>query len=103
MRPALVLAAGGLLLSGAAELHAQSPGATDEERTRAEARYDSLATVFEELVVRYRESDGEGAVALLEAEEIAAIAEEILVEGDPGIANDLLAEAIALLESEPRE
>ena len=62
-------------------------------------RYEELLASFEEIARAARQASSDE-VAQLEAEEIAAIAEEIVAEGDSGLAASLLEEAIAILAGE---
>ena len=62
-----------------------------------EIRFDVLLPRLETALHAARSDAGFDPVALIEAEETAAVAEELLTEGEAGIAVELLEQAIALL------
>jgi len=62
-----------------------------------EVRFDVLLPRLESALTAARADTAFDAVALIEAEETAAVAEELLEEGEADIAVQLLEEAIALL------
>ena len=63
-----------------------------------EQRCDALADQFETRAAEVRERSGEEDLTLLEALEIAGVANELVAEGDVDTAASLFEEAIALLE-----
>lgn len=92
----------GALFLGAPSAVVPSPDpAADEPEAAgaatAEQRYEELARAFEARAAEVRAESGEENVTLLEAEEIARVADEILAEDDPDLAAALLEEALTLL------
>ncbi len=65
-----------------------------------EQRCGELAAALERLAGARRAAAGADSLAVVEAEEIARVADEILAEGDAALAHDLLEEALALLAPE---
>jgi hypothetical protein len=70
-----------------------SPGEISEER------FEEIFREFEDQALEVREDSEKDEVILAEAEEIAAVADEMHEEGDLETAISLLEEAIVLLES----
>lgn len=95
-----------VLVSASAIAHDSEP-ARDAEREAPgdppgesdEGRFEALADSVETSVALMRENGRADEVLLVEAEALAAVAQEILVEGDLETAVTLLEEAIALLET----
>jgi hypothetical protein len=71
-------------------------GSAFADPASASERYEELLSSFDEALLAAT-TETEDEVILLEAEEIAAIAEEMSAEGEAGVAVTLLEEAIALL------
>jgi hypothetical protein len=65
----------------------------------SEERFDELLERFDAAILAAEADSSRMDVAVLEAETIAEVAAELLEEGEPGIAADLLAEALALVDS----
>lgn len=63
----------------------------------AEERFEALAASFEIALAEAGADLSFDEIAVLEAEAIAGVAEELLEEGDAELAAELLAEALALL------
>ena len=104
---ALSIAGALLLTTGSATADpasgADDPGADEVAIIAAgEDRYENLLETFEEAVRIARET-ARDEVDLVEADEIAGIAEEIVAEGDADLAVTLLEEAIALLGDSAKE
>ncbi len=59
-----------------------------------------LAAALERLAAEHRAAAAADSLLVVEAEEIARVADEILAEGDAVLARDLLTEALALLAPE---
>ncbi len=96
-----------VLVSASAIAHDSEP-ARDAEReapgdppgeSEEEGRFEALADSVKTSVAMMRENERADEVLLVEAEALAAVAQEILVEGDLETAVTLLEEAIALLET----
>jgi len=95
-RVVAVVATGFLLGFGSARAD-PDPAATAPGQP-PDGAYEELLESFDEVVEVARENAPDE-LALVEAEEIAVIAEEFFAEGDSELALELLEEAIALLDA----
>lgn len=101
MRRAAFALAALLLASPVAFAAPAAPEVRDGEAASpaADARIAELSGTLEALLVIVA-AERPDALSIPEAEEMAAVAEELLEEGDADLAGTLLEEAIALLEDE---
>lgn len=102
MRPRPCVAAlGALALAAFAGAARSAPGAVagpaPAEPQAPEVRFDLLLPRLETALAAARADTSFDAVALIEAEETATVAEELLEEGEAEVAVRLLEQAIALL------
>jgi hypothetical protein len=95
---AALLAAGPLSEGIAAE---EEPKPESERAHSAEDDFEESFQKFEARVLEMRENSQRDEVVLAEAEEIAAVADEMRDEGDLETAISLLEEALGLLEHSP--
>lgn len=96
-------AAFALVLSVAAAARAQGAPADSAAAPAGdpvEQHCGVLAAALERLAAERRAAAGADSLVVVEAEEIARVADEILAEGDAILARDLLTEALALLAPE---
>ena len=73
--------------------------AEEEPAPASEERFDALLARFDAAIRAAADDSTANEVTVLEAETIAYVAGELLEEGEPTIAADLLAEALALVDS----
>jgi hypothetical protein len=79
------------------------PGPPEAEPALPEVRFEALLPALETSLAAARADTSFDAVTLIEAEETAIVAEELLEEGEAEIAVALLERAIALLPAAPPE
>lgn len=75
--------------------------APDPRLSDAERRCDDLSDLLDRRAAELRGIAGADTLAVVEAEEIRRVADEILAEGDADLAADLFSEALALLSPPP--
>ena len=66
-----------------------------------EVRFEALAETLDRAALDAYADPAVDAIVVIEAEEIGAVAEELLQEGEAALAVELLEQAIALLEPQP--
>jgi hypothetical protein len=112
MRAGPGVAALGAMALGAMAIVALPPAAAapgkladpaEAEPPASAERFDALLPRLETALTAARADTAFDAVALIEAEETANVAEELLEEGEAEIAVTLLEQAIALLSAPPPE
>ncbi|MFN8178194.1 MAG: hypothetical protein U0167_09705 [bacterium] len=103
VRVATSLAAAALALLARGALADPPPPPADAaadsaETSPGERRCDELADRLDKLAADVQAKRGDRDVALLEAREIAKVADELVAEGEADVAASLFEEALALLE-----